>query len=376
MQPLPKPISIQFRFRVFMCMLMVVYIHAYNLNARYLQPWSVPNEPLTPTSFTEYFFSNGIFRFVIPMLFLISGYLYAMRDEVPYKQRIQKRLKVLLIPYLVWSAAGFLFVYILEMFPYTMALVANSHLVSLSNTRLLLHDYHWYEILARWILIPVPYQLWFICVLIVYNIAYPVLRWCMLHKTIRWIYFTVVICLWLTTFGTVLVEGEGLLFFSLGILLQKTNFNIETAPRPLNPFAWGIAFVVLCAGKTWLAFKGFSLMGNAVFPVLSMLHKLSIICGLITAWYGSSRLALWCMQRKWFVWLTGFSFIIYVVHAPAIAIAIDGVFAALHYINGYRILTYIFLPVVMIMISITIGVLLRWLSPKLYSIVTGGRGNS
>jgi len=353
---------------------MVVYIHGYNLDQRYLQPWTTPQEPLTLTSFTEYFFSNGIFRFVIPMLFCISGYLYAIRDDQPYTQRTKKRLRVLFVPYLIWSAAGFLLVYILEMFPYTRMLVANSHLVWISNTRLLLHDYHWYEILARWVLIPVPYQLWFIVVLTVYNIAYPALRWCVLHPIIRWIYFTVVIFLWLTTFGTVLVEGEGLLFFSLGILMQKINFNIETAPRLLNPFAWGIAFIVLCAGKTWLAFKGFAFMGNAVFPLLSLIHKLAIMCGLIAAWYGSSRLAGWCMRYKWFVWLSGFSFIVYVVHAPAVAIAIDGAFAWMHYMYGYRILTYIFLPAVIIMASIAFGVLLRWLSPRLYSIATGGRG--
>ena len=91
------------------------------------------------------------------MLFFISGYLYALKDEQPYNQRIKKRLQVLLLPYLIWSAAGFAFVYLLEIFPYTKALVTISQIVQISDTRLLLHDYYWYEILLRWILIPVPY---------------------------------------------------------------------------------------------------------------------------------------------------------------------------------------------------------------------------
>jgi hypothetical protein len=34
--------------------------------------------------------------------------------------------------------------------------------------------------------------------------------------------------LWLATFGAGFFEGEGLLFFSFAVWMQKTNFNIET----------------------------------------------------------------------------------------------------------------------------------------------------
>jgi len=329
---------------------------------------------MTLTAFTEYFFSNGITRFAIPLLFAISGYLYALKDEQPYRQRIKKRLRVLLIPYLVWSTAGILFVYLLEMFPYTKTFVASSGVVQISNDRLLLYNYHWYELLGRWIVIPVSYQLWFLRVLIIYNLGYPLLRWCILHKTIRWVFFAVLILLWLGTFDAILVEGEGLLFFSLGIWLQKSNFNIETPYNRLNPSAWGIIFIVLCTLKTWLAFKGQIFMGNAIFPVLAILHKFTIITGLITAWYDSSRIAAWCMQRKWFLWLSSFSFIIYVMHAPAVAIAINPVFTWLHYMYGYRMTAYILLPAVLITLCIASGALLRNLSPKAYGFVTGERG--
>lgn len=355
-------------------MVMIVFIHGYNLRERYLQPWTMPNERLTPTSFTEYFFANGIFRFLIPMLFAISGYLYAMRDEQVYGQRIKKRLRVLLIPYLVWSAAGLAFVYGLEMFPLTRSLVENSHLVQVSKTRLLVHDYYWYELLVRWILIPVAYQLWFVRVLIVYNLAYPALRWCVMHKTVRWLFFGVAVLLWVGTFGTLLVEGEGLLFFSLGIWLQKTNYDLQERPRWLHPLLWGITFLLLCAGKTWLAFKGKILFGYEPTLLLALLHKLAIGWGLIAAWYGSNRIADWCMGRRWFVWLSAFSFIIYAMHAPAVAIAIDGVFGLLHYGYGYRIVTYLLLPTAMIVACVGFGALLRWVAPKLYGVVTGGRG--
>jgi fucose 4-O-acetylase-like acetyltransferase len=356
-----------------MSMLIVVFIHAYNLRVRYLQPWTLPNERLTPTGFTEYFLCNGLFRFVVPLLFLISGYLYALHDEQPYKKQIKKRMRVLLVPYLIWSAAGMIFIYVLMLFPYTRNIVINSHVLPGTNRHLMMHDYHWYDVFTKWILIPVPYQLWFIRVLIIYNLAYPFLRWCIMHKTVRFIYFTVAIFLWFITFGTLLVEGEGLLFFSLGIWMQKTNFNIEAPPKWLIPFAWVIVFLLFCTAKTWLAFEGYPYFGDKVFPLLAAMQKITVFSGLIALWYSSTRLAMWCMSRRWFMWLTGFSFIIYVMHAPAVAIGIGSGFALLHYTDGYRILTYIFLPTVIIIFSVAFGALLRRLSPKLYAFVTGGR---
>ena len=84
-------------------MVLLVFVHGYNLQDRYLQPWTLPGESLSITSFIEYWLANGLFRFRIPMLFIISGYLYAAHDTTPNKERIGKRFKSLLVPYLVWS---------------------------------------------------------------------------------------------------------------------------------------------------------------------------------------------------------------------------------------------------------------------------------
>jgi hypothetical protein len=43
------------------------------------------------------------------------------------------------------------------------------------------------------------------------------------------------VLLWLSTAGFVLVEGEGLLFFSFGIWIQKISFNIDEPNKWLLP---------------------------------------------------------------------------------------------------------------------------------------------
>jgi len=366
--------SRKFKFWSFISMFLLVFVHGYNLRVRYMEPWTIPGEALNFTTFTEYFLANGIFRFRIPMLFIISGFLYALHDSRPYGQRTKKRLRTLLLPYLIWSALGFAFTYFLEFFPYTRNIVAGSNIIRIDDHRVLLHDYHWYEMLVRWILIPVPYQLWFIRVLLIYNIAYPAIRWCTTHRIAKWIFFSIAVMMWLGTLNFGFFEGEGLLFFSLGIWIQKTNFNIDLPARGLKPVWWGALFIFLAVVKTILAFVGEPFLGNGIFPVLTVLHKLVVVSGLITAWYGCDRLVTWCMQRKWFVWLTAFAFIIYVVHAPLVAYATDAIFAVVGRLPHYRMLTYIILPLAVIAFAVGTGALLRKVWPGLYGLLTGGRG--
>jgi fucose 4-O-acetylase-like acetyltransferase len=367
-------LSQKFRFWSFLSMLLLVFVHGYNLSDRYLQPWTIPQESLTLTSFTEYFLANGIFRFRIPMLFIISGFLYALHDTKPNKARIGKRFSTLIIPYLLWSALALLFCYGFEASSYGHFLIAKTHIMQIDQDRLFIHDYHWYEVIARWLFFPVAYQLWFIRVLFIYNLAYPIIRWCVTHQTARWIFFSIAFLFWLTTGGLILIEGEGLLFFSLGVWIQKSNFDVESPRNYFSPLGWGMAFVLLAGAKTWLAFNGQQLIGESVFPILTILHKLVVIAGLLTCWFGLDFLVKWCMSEKWFSWLTGFSFFIYALHAPWVAIFIDGMFEWLNYSAGYRITTFIVLPFVIISLSIILGALMQKLTPRVYSVLTGGRG--
>ncbi|MEI6059530.1 MAG: acyltransferase [Bacteroidota bacterium] len=367
-------VSKKFRFWSFISMVLLVFVHGYNLDIRYMQPWTIPGQPMSLSSFTEYFLANGIFRFRIPMLFIISGFLYALHDQKPNKQRINKRLRTLLVPYLIWSAIGLILTYAFECFPVTKGLVASSHIVQIDNSRMLLHEYHWYEILVRWLLLPVPYQLWFIRVLLIYNLAYPAIRWCVTHPVARWVFFAIALLLWLGTKGFVFFEGEGLLFFSLGVWIQKTDFTIDSPRRWFRPLWWGVAFVLLAAVKTILAFKGEPYLGRAIFPVLSLLHKTVVISGLISCWYGLDFLVRWFMNRRWFTWLTAFAFIIYALHAPLVAYLVDPVLILLEPLPGTHMLAFILLPISIILSAIGLGALLRKISPSTYGLLTGGRG--
>jgi len=168
-------LSQKFRFWSFVAVFLLVFVHGYNVDPRYLQPWTIPTEPLTPTGFVQYLLANGLLRFRIPMLFIISGYLFALHDDQPHKQRVRKRARTLLAPYLIWSAFGILLTLVPELNPDARSVIANSHVVQIDDTRMLIHDYRWYEVAIRWLFFSVSYQLWFIRVLFIYNLAYPLI---------------------------------------------------------------------------------------------------------------------------------------------------------------------------------------------------------
>jgi len=367
-------VSQKFRFWSFLSMFLLVFVHGYNLDMRYLQPWTTPLEPMTQTAFTEYFLADAIFRFRIPMLFIISGYLFALHDDRPYAQRAKKRLRTLGLPYLLWSGLAMLITYLLEFSPVTRDIIAQSQVVQIDDTRRLIHEYAWYEVAARWIVFPVSYQLWFIRVLLVYNIAYPWIRSAVMGKNSRPIFFTIATLMWMGTMGFVFFEGEGLLSFSLGVWIQKTGFSIEHPKGWMNPIGWFVAFVTMSLIKTWLAFQGQPFLGNAVYPIITFLHKGIILSGLIAAWYGGDALVRWCMQRQWFVWLSAFSFMIYTLHAPFIAYFISPTIAYFQPHGWARLAAFVALPLLVIGIAVGSGALLRALVPKAYAVLTGGRG--
>jgi fucose 4-O-acetylase-like acetyltransferase len=373
--PLPERLSAKFRFWAFVSMVLLVFVHGYTIEPRYLQPWTQPEEAMGVVSYTEYLLSNGLLRFRIPMLFVISGFLFALHDAQPHGERMKKRVRTLLVPYFLWSGFHLVLLYLMEMDPTMRGWVANSGIAQMRPEPQVVHDYAWNEWLIRWLLGPLPYQLWFIRVLFIYNLAYPLLaRWVTGHIARR-VFFGVAALGWWFSMNLFFIESEGLLFFALGIWMQKTGFNIEAPSRWLRPLPWALVAIAAAAVKTWLAFKGHTLLiGEAVFPLMANLHKLTIFSGLVAAWYGSDGLVRWCMARSWFVWLSAFSFMIYALHAPLVAVLIDPALRLFAPLPEPALWAYLLLPLTLIATSITLGAVLRRFAPAVYSVATGGRG--
>ncbi|MBC7917067.1 MAG: acyltransferase [Rhodoferax sp.] len=374
-QTLSPFLSQKFRFWAFVSMVLLVFVHGYTIEPRYLQPWTQPEEAMGVVSYTQYLLSNGLLRFRIPMLFAISGFLFALHDAQPHGERMKNRVRTLLVPYFFWSGFHLVLLYLMETDPTMRDWVSNSGIAQMGPQSMAVHDYAWNEVLIRWLLAPVPYQLWFIRVLFIYNLAYPLLAHWINGRIARRVFFAVAVLAWWSSTGLFFIEGEGLLFFALGIWMQKTGFNIATPNRWLRPVPWALVAVSAAAFKTWLAFMGHTLLiGEAVFPLMGNLHKLTVFSGLVAAWYGSDGLVRWCMARPWFVWLSAFSFMIYALHAPLVAVLIGPTLRLFAPLPEPALWVYLLLPLALIAVAIALGAVLRRFAPAVYAVATGGRG--
>lgn len=333
-----------------------------------MQPWTIVDEPLTFNTFSQYFFANGIFRFRIPMLFIISGYLFALHDEKPHLQRIKKRAGTLLVPYFLWSITGLLVAVVFTQFEATRDVVYRTHLQPY-NKPFNEYDVHEWLTAVAW---PTSFQLWFLRCLFVYNLFYPLLlRGVLKIPAVIFILFGL---MWLATFGIIFIEGEGLLFFTLGIWLCKRHKEVEHKPRWLNLPVITFVFIAAAFAKTWLAFKGLNSIGQVTFPLMIILHKLAIFSGLLVIWFGCDSLVKYFMEKKWFIRISAYAFIIYALHVPLIIYLIDPALKVLEQIPNYRVITFVILPTIIIGFCIFVGWIMRKTIPTVYSILTGGRG--
>ncbi|MBO2010446.1 acyltransferase family protein [Hymenobacter negativus] len=370
--PLDSFLSQKLRFWSLVAMVLLIYVHAYNLHPRYLQPFTPVNEPLGPGTWLQYFLANGVLRFRIPILFAISGYLFARREGTePHGQRVRRRLRTLGLPYLFWSLLWLAVLWALEQFPVTRQAVVDAE-ISPFWPRQLLGQYSVGELVQRWLVVPAPFQLWFLRSLLMYNLAYPWLRVAILRKPA--IYFSVAGLLWFFMVPLPLVEGDGLLFFGLGMWLALRHQEVLVPPHWFRPMLFAGLWLGSAALKTWLAFyvePPFSLpLGLSMLA----LHRVGEISGMLAAWFGLNGLVRWCMAQTWFRWLTGFSFMIYVLHVPLVNYTTELALRYWRAVPHIHLLTYLALPLLVAAVSVGIGAVLRWVAPGIYAVLTGGRG--
>lgn len=363
-------ISQKFRFYSFICISLLMFVHGYNLRETYLIPATLVNESLTFTSYIEYFIANGILRFRIPMLFLISGYIFALQDHKPYGERVRKRFFSLIIPFLIWSAIGIAITYLWQQFPVAAQAVQNSKVDQLGVNKPY-DELGWLQVIRRWLFAPVSYQLWFIRNLFVYNLLYPVFLWIIKRYALPW--FIVLFILMLMIFQFYIIDAQGMFFFTLGIWINKTNFPIHRQPTWFSGYLYWLIFLGLVFIKTFMAFE-FEEHSAVSYWTMMLLHFLSALAGIVAVWYSLDPLVTWCMRRRWFVWMTSFSFVIFGLHVPLLNYVMSLSHIYLHNLPMYRIITYVFVPLIILAFCILTGAILKRLVPSFYRVATGGRG--
>lgn len=350
-----------------LAMCMVVFIHAYNHSVRYLEPSTMVTDGISANRYVQLLISNGMARWAIPMFFLISGYLNYPVQPRPYAVLVRKRLLSLLVPYLLWSMLGLLLYRAVQHNEFLWQVTLKADLGPFSDTRIA--DYTAGQLLLRWLLLPLPFQLWFIRCLLVYCLLSPLLLKALARNAP--VILGIFGILWLTGFWLHFIEGEGLLFFSLGLWLHQRQINLENPPAWFRLEWFAAGWLMLLLLKTALAFGPY----DVVRPALELImYRVSQIPGVLVVWFGYDRLRRGRLPSATWLRLSAFSFIIYGMHAPLLHIVSNGLL--LHFGESEPVLWWVYIGSSLAVIGACTlaGIALKALVPSVFGILTGGRG--
>jgi len=251
--------------------------------------------------FIQAFLTSGIARVAVPLFAFAAGFFYFLSDQGTlecYLKKLRQRCRTLLLPYLTISAVGIL--------AWLFVRQGEGNPVPLSTGALF----------AKWILNPQSVQLWFLRDLFLLVAIAPLLR-LLLEKTHQ-LFLIELAVLWifhLQPFPIVgelyLLNIETLFFFCLGATTTK---HVDRLVQLGNRSRISIASISLL----WL---GLILVRLVIKPDYDswyvhqysltslIIHKASILCGMMALWSIS-----WQLRSPIFSRLSGLAFFVYLVH--------------------------------------------------------------
>ncbi len=355
-----KYLSRKIKYISVFAMVAVVFINSYNFKDLSLTPTTRISEGFNAAAMFEYFFSNELLRFAVPMFFAISGFLFFFSYENTaqcYLNKLKSRARSLLVPYVIWALLSGLLVTILAQIPF------------LSNLPIIQEkSFDWLHF-YMYLISPAAFQLWFLQQLMLFVVLSPVIYF--LIKKTRGIIMIPLAILWLIDLNFI-INFEGLFAFSVGTALAvfgKSREYTRTENR-IQTMIYAVIWILLSLLNTYIAaFADNSFIFDIVMLVL---YKVNEAVGMLAMWYLFDHIAKRITDKKGFIIAATHLFIVYVLHEPMLHIFSQLALKQSSTIAGHLAI-YLCLPLSLGAVCIIISMALRKNLRKTHSILTGGR---
>ena len=347
------------RIMSLLSMIMVVFLHSYNIN-KGVNSFSETNSFIGfINSFIQNIISSGVTQIAVPIFFIISGYLlFQGFTMATYKNKVYKRIKTLLLPYIFWATLVVTIYYMLQSLPGVSHYFNGSNVEDFSMSELFFHAY----------IKPMNYPLWFLrdliflvlFSLVIYFFIKKIPKIFLIILTLAWLLGVSIPKYYLSFYTT-----ESLLFFSFGSYLaiyHKKTLSLQIKDTQF----WSLIIVYF----SFLIVKTVFITINPdnEMLVFIIMHKLAIIIGIFTLFFYLDKYDL-----KFLQFFTQFTFLYYVFHEPLRTILTKGQYSILGTTPFSSIFIYFSTPLI-VLISLTIfGVFLKKYLPRFGLIITGNR---
>ena len=310
------------------------------------------------------FFQEGICRLAVPCFFFISGFLFFGKlegkwDWSIWKDKLAKRAKTLLLPYLLWNIIAFFAFWIYER--------TNGNVSSLTQAITENGGVRMFWSVTGGIPIgsqayPVNGPLWFIRDLVFYIIVTP-----LVFMFIKWtrLYGILALCLLHLTVNRLVPEG--FLFFSTGAWFRLSRKNIVESLAPGKIIFYIIAILSL-VGLILIQYYTDS------DPWKKIVKFIFLTSGIATSFCGVARL-LDAGKTRVIPFLAGSSFFIFASHEVLILqnISTPVIKALLPDGITWDLIAFFAVPALTVAICIGLLFFMQRILPRTTAILTGGR---
>lgn len=331
--------------------LMVIMIHC-DIRGRLQQDYSVPFDIYMQCLTREIVFD------AVPLFFFVSGFLFYLNEESIW-QKWKKRVKSLLIPYLLWCSFYFVFLFL------TQRVLGLERFFSGDKLKLIA-DFEAIDYLRVFWDIrdggPILAPLWFLRNLIVLCVLAPIFKLC--AEKLKIIFpLLLLVNYFFVHWNILVVTDNNMLFFGFGIYLCSTTVKLDFLDKFKFKYVTPIWLLLLIA--VMIAYA----KANMAYDTL---HRLFMIIDCILT-YSVIDIISRRFDCKLLIKITAASFFIYLAHEPWIS-----------YIQSF-FFKYITLPetilVVMPWLFVFIAFcytyvghyLLSKYAPPIYKLLTGSR---
>lgn len=332
--------------------LMVLYIHMF-----YTEGNAMPS-----LMAIERFIGSGICSVAVPLFYMISGFLFFLKVPAGFRsigEKIHKRVRTLLVPYLLANILTFLFYVILNLIAFKVTAI--DRVVNFKVLDVVFHDGIWATLELVFINPPIAFQLWFVRDLLVVILLSPII-WFVLKSISATVMSRGIFVIALL--GIFILYGSNgycaaFIWFSAGgfIALSPTRMPQKRVNIPVLIMA-----ATIYVGLSW------GLSQNAD---TNYLCRYIPLIGIPVFWYGYDR-SYRLFQPIYMREAVKYTFFVYLIHEPLL-----NIFKKLPLLasrsEAMLIGCYILIPIIFYLSVCFFGAFMKKSFPKAYAIYTGGR---
>ena len=282
----------------------------------------------------------------VPAFFFMSA-MFLYRKPFSWRENMRRKIRSLLIPYLVINTLC-----IIIIFASQVTFGVNPYV---SNMMGVISDWGFMQWVDAYTGIFTGFPrfsvLWFMRDLFVLNIFAGIF----VYITDRFprIMLCVLVLLMLFYQGIL----SAVCFWGFGCLVARRQISLDVVDK-LN--SW-----VICALYFAL------IAANVIFPETLLISRLCILVGGIF-WYKFATRFCDLSVKKYLLWLSGFSFNIYIFHRTLMG-ASGRIFALFPTTPLFQLMQYICVPFIVVVYCVMISVFLKKYFPRFYGVITGDR---